>query len=103
MPDMNPPALPDQSDPSLDALLFNAHPQAQWLVDEASGRLLAVNEAALRLTGLTRAQFLDSTTTDIRCADGRALDGEQITRALQIEGRPARLVVAQAVTYRHPG
>ena len=55
---MNPEALFDA--------LFDSQAQPMWVVDTASLRFLAVNEAALRLYGYTREEFLSLTADDIR-------------------------------------
>lgn len=80
--------------------LFDAHPDPQWLVDVVHDRVLAVNQAALRLTGLTHARFMADTR--IRCADGRLLDVPVTTADLLLNGRPARLSVVRQVTGEDP-
>ena len=47
-------------------LLFEANPQAMWVYDLTTLRFLAVNDAAVRHYGYTRAEFLDMTIKDIR-------------------------------------
>ena len=47
-------------------LLFESNPQAMWVYDLATLRFLAVNDAAVRHYGYSRAEFLDMTIKDIR-------------------------------------
>jgi len=47
-------------------LLFEANPQAMWVYDLATLRFLAVNDAAVRHYGYSRAEFLEMTIRDIR-------------------------------------
>ncbi len=101
-------------------LLFDANPVPSWVWDSASLRFLAVNDAALRLYGYGRGEFLAMTVKDIRPAEDlpgllkafaqlgdraahggvwrhRRKDGEliwvDVTHApVRFKGRPARLV-----------
>ncbi|HVF21631.1 MAG TPA: PAS domain S-box protein, partial [Pyrinomonadaceae bacterium] len=50
-------------------LLFESNPQAMWVYDLATLRFLAVNDAAVRHYGYSRAEFLDMTIMDIRPAE----------------------------------
>lgn len=60
-------------------LLFDAHPQPMWVFDQASKRLLAVNNAAIARYGYSREAFLQLDVMDIRrTSDGRSLTAEQI-------------------------
>ncbi len=47
-------------------LLFESNPQAMWVYDLTTLRFLAVNDAAVRHYGYSRAEFLDMTIRDIR-------------------------------------
>jgi PAS domain S-box-containing protein len=47
-------------------LLFESNPQAMWVYDLTTLRFLAVNDAAVRHYGYSRAEFLDMTIKDIR-------------------------------------
>ena len=47
-------------------LLFESNPQAMWVYDLTTLRFLAVNNAAVRHYGYSRAEFLDMTIKDIR-------------------------------------
>ncbi|MDQ3743312.1 MAG: response regulator [Acidobacteriota bacterium] len=47
-------------------LLFDSNPQPMWVYDIATLRFLAVNDAAVRHYGYTRAEFLSMTIRDIR-------------------------------------
>src|SRR5215217_690658 len=50
-------------------LLFESNPQAMWVYDLTTLRFLAVNDAAVRHYGYSRAEFLDMTIMDIRPAE----------------------------------
>jgi PAS domain S-box-containing protein len=47
-------------------LLFESNPQPMWVYDLLTLRFLAVNDAAVRHYGYSRAEFLDMTIKDIR-------------------------------------
>ena len=110
-------------------LLFDANPLPMWVYDADSLRFLAVNEAAVRHYGYTRAEFLSMAITDIRPRedvdtllsdlqqqggpgsrtpgtwrhrkkDGTLIDAEITAGRVIFEGRPAALVLAQDVTER---
>ncbi len=109
-------------------LLFRDNPHPMWVFDRESLRFLAVNEAAIEKYGYRREEFLAMTIQDIRpasevdalrvelglshpvstgpaafrhqCKDGTILSTEIRTRALDFDGRPARLVLAEDVTSR---
>src|SRR3954471_16487140 len=48
------------------ALLFEQHPQPMFVCDRETSRFLTVNEAAIRLYGFSREEFLRLTLLDIR-------------------------------------
>jgi PAS domain S-box-containing protein len=50
-------------------LLFESNPQPMWVYDLSTFRFLAVNDAAIRHYGYSRAEFLDMTIVDIRPED----------------------------------
>jgi PAS domain S-box-containing protein len=50
-------------------LLFKTHPEPMWVLDLESLRFLEVNDAAIRLYGYSRHEFLAMTAKDIRPAD----------------------------------
>jgi PAS domain S-box-containing protein len=52
--------------------MFAQNPNPMWVIDRRDFRFLAVNEAALRLYGYTREEFLQLTTLDIRPPEERA-------------------------------
>jgi PAS domain S-box-containing protein len=52
--------------------LFEANPMPMWVRDEETDRFLAVNDAAVRLYGYTREEFLGMTGPDIRPPEDRA-------------------------------
>ena len=90
-------------------LIFEASPEAMWVYDVATLRFLAVNDAAVRRYGYTRDEFLDRRTADIeetgtgavlrhRTKDGRTIEVESSTDAIEFAGRAARLVLVRDVT-----
>jgi PAS domain S-box-containing protein len=107
-------------------LLFDRHPAPMWVFDPQSLRFLAVNDTAVATYGYTRHEFLSMTVEDIRppedraalreavdeLADGRVQagvwrhlrkDGSVIdvaitASAIELDGRPARVVLALDVT-----
>jgi two-component system cell cycle sensor histidine kinase/response regulator CckA len=110
-------------------LLFEASPLPMWVYDAETLRFLAVNEAAVRHYGYTRAEFLDMTITDIRppedvaslledlrtrggpgspmpgvwrhqTKDGSVIDVEITAGRVVMEDRRAALVLAHDVTER---
>ena len=110
-------------------LLFEASPLPMWVYDAASLRFLAVNEAAVRHYGYTRAEFLSMTIKDIRPRedvdrliadlhraggpgsplrgtwrhqrkDATVIDVEITAGRVVMEGRRAALVLAHDVTER---
>ena len=109
-------------------LLFDANPLPMWVYDIETLAFLAVNDAAVKHYGYSRAEFLGMRITDIRPADEvpkllaaarapdspefdggvwhhRTKDGETIlvevvTHALTVLDRPARLTLAHDVTER---
>src|SRR5438132_1823067 len=52
-------------------LLFEGNPSPMWVYDEETLRFLAVNEAAVRVYGYSRAEFLAKTIVEIRPAEER--------------------------------
>ena len=110
-------------------LLFESNPNPMWIFDAATLQFLAVNEAAIRLYGWTRAEFLAMTVKDVRPPeevsklaeklarqrDSRAtfvgqwrhwkkdralLEVEATISCLQFQGRDARLALVHDVTER---
>ena len=109
-------------------LLFDANPEPMWVYDTGTLRFLAVNEAAVRTYGFSRAEFLAMTIADIRPADQRPALARALERApggteragvwchrhrdgalvqvavsshdITFAGRAARLVLATDVTER---
>ncbi|MFI5228129.1 MAG: PAS domain S-box protein [Gemmatimonadales bacterium] len=109
--------------------LFESIPLPCWVFDLETLRILAVNEAAVRRYGHSRAEFLAMTIADIRPAadvpavrelvarnratggasesswrhvkkDGTVIDVETWSRAVEFEGRAARIAVIHDVTER---
>jgi two-component system cell cycle sensor histidine kinase/response regulator CckA len=110
-------------------LLFEASPLPMWVYDAKTLRFLAVNDAAIRHYGYTRAEFLSMDITKIRPRedvealladlerrggpgsptpgtwrhrkkDGTIIDVEISAGRVVFEGRPAALVLAHDVTDR---
>ena len=83
-------------DPRLDAadsyrLLFEKNPQPIWVFDDETLEFLAVNEAALRLYGYNREEFLRLTLRDMRPAaelPGLLEFKSQLTLSLMEFGAP---------------
>jgi len=109
-------------------LLFDANPLPMWVYDIETLTFVAVNDAAVRHYGYSRAEFLSMRITDIRpdedvpkvlaaarapdspefdggvwrhrTKDGRTISVEVVTHALTVLDRPARLTLAHDVTER---
>src|SRR5665213_3856929 len=52
-------------------LLFDSNPVPMWLMDVATLKFLAVNDAAIKHYGFTREKFLTMTAVDIRLPEER--------------------------------
>ncbi|HYK19100.1 MAG TPA: PAS domain S-box protein [Pyrinomonadaceae bacterium] len=109
-------------------LLFESNPQPMWVYDLETLRFLAVNDAAVRHYGYSRAEFLEMTLRDIRPTedvkllenylaahsdvidnagewrhrkkDGTLINVDITAHKLNFAGRPAEFVLAQDVTER---
>ncbi len=110
-------------------LLFESNPQPMWVYDHQTLAFLAVNDAAIRHYGYSRAEFLAMTIKDIRPAeavpalldelaqmsgkfddasvprqhrkkDGTLIDVEITTHTLDFDDRKAGLVLVTDVTER---
>jgi diguanylate cyclase (GGDEF)-like protein/PAS domain S-box-containing protein len=109
-------------------MLFRDNPHSMWVYDVGTRRFLAVNAAAVAQYGWTEAEFLRMALDDVhveddrdalgqaiatapahrrdparwthRRRDGRRLDVEIKSDAIEFEGRPARLVLAHDITAR---
>jgi PAS domain S-box-containing protein len=107
-------------------LLFDANPQPMWVFDVGTLEFLAVNGAAIRHYGYSRAEFLSMNIMDIRPAedapglpmatqpgprqeaaftrhqrkDGTVMDVELVSHELEMDGRRARLVLATDISDR---
>jgi PAS domain S-box-containing protein len=109
-------------------LLFESNPQPMWVYDTETLRFLAVNDAAVRRYGYSRAEFLGMTIMDIRSPEdakllsdhlatrqseidhagewrhrtkgGTAINVEVTASRLNFAGRPAEFVLANDVTER---
>ena len=108
-------------------LLFETSPLPMWVFDRHNLDFLAVNDAAIEHYGYTRHQFLSMKITDIRpddeadrllevlansngshsgewihrTRDGRLIDVEVVSQALDFSGHRASLVVAQDISDRN--
>ena len=106
--------------------LFDANPEAMWVYDEETQRILAVNDAAVTRYGYSEAEFLEMTIEDLRPPEdvpalrqliaegvnrfgysghwrhkkreGAVIEVEITSHELSFAGRPARLVLARDVT-----
>lgn len=107
-------------------LLFDANPQPMWIFDVATLEFLAVNDAAVRHYGYSRAEFLSMNIMDVHATeetpglpmgaqpdrrqeaaftrhqrkDGTAMDMELVSHELEMDGRRARLVLATDISER---
>ena len=109
-------------------LLFESNPQAMWVYDVETLGFLAVNDAAIRRYGYSRAEFLSMTIMDIRPPedvqlladhlarrkeevdhagewrhrkkDGTIINVEVTANRLNFAGRPAEFVLANDITER---
>jgi PAS domain S-box-containing protein len=110
-------------------LIFDRNPNPMWIFDPDTLRFLAVNEAAVRFYGWSRAEFLRMTAKDVRPPsevarfmralrqhrrrrvafagvwrhwkkDRTTFDAEVIVSAIRFEGRDARLGMVSDVTRR---
>ncbi|HVR69264.1 MAG TPA: ATP-binding protein [Vicinamibacteria bacterium] len=108
-------------------LLFDANPHAMWVFDAETLDFLAVNDAAVRLYGFSREEFLGMTIKDIRPPeevpalldylatipdsfslratqvkhhkkDGSLLEVAGVSNPIEFRGRRARLVLASDIT-----
>jgi PAS domain S-box-containing protein len=82
-------------------MLFEESPLAMWVSDARTLRFLAANEAALRLYGYTREEFLRMSADDIRVKkDGAPIEIETVSHQVIWRGHAAQLVFIQDVTER---
>ncbi|HEX7918390.1 MAG TPA: HAMP domain-containing protein, partial [Gemmatimonadales bacterium] len=95
--------------------VFDASPHAKWVYEAETGRILAVNPAALKGYGYTSWEFLALKHADLlaplpgidelgiehhRIKNGQVIDVEVAINDIIFEGVAARAVVAQNVTER---
>ena len=95
-------------------MLFESSPLPMWVLDAETLRFLAVNDAAVRLYGYTREEFLAMTARQIdkemgavsrgvfrhRKKDGEPVDIDGVGHLVSWRGRPARLVFISDITER---
>ena len=74
-------------------VLFEKNPNAMWVYEAVTLRILAVNEAAVRQYGYTRDEFLRLTLFDLRPAD----EGERLATLMHAGGAATN----HAGTWRH--
>jgi hypothetical protein len=108
-------------------LLFDSNPHPMWVFDAVTLGFLAVNDAAVRLYGFSRDEFLGMTIKEIRAAedvpalleyldtipdtpslqavhvkhrkkDGSLLEVAGVSNPIEFRGKRARLVLASDVT-----
>ena len=119
--------LVDRIDPQAGRyrMLFESSPLPMWVLDDETLKFLAVNDAAERLYGYTRQEFLTMSASDLRRADerrdflrnepggsfyrgvfrharknGEPLDIDGVGHLVGWRGRRARLVVINDITER---
>ena len=119
--------LVDRIDPQAGRyrMLFESSPLPMWVLDDETLRFVAVNDAALRLYGYSREEFLGMSAADLRRADdrrdflrnepggsvyrgvfrharknGEPLDIDGVGHLVDWRGRRARLVVINDITER---
>ena len=101
--------------------LFEGNPQPMWVCNRETQRVLAVNEAALRLYGYDRGEFLELSLPKLAAADqeidprlaadqlttasplkkdGTSFEVELIWHPCEFEGERAHLVLAREETGR---
>ncbi len=101
-------------------LLFDNNPLPMWLVEPATARFVAVNEAAIAHYGFSRTEFLTRRLCDLaepgeaaaplvaheaglrrqRRADGSVIEVTLVERSLAFEGKPVLLGAAIDLTER---
>ncbi|HUQ76650.1 MAG TPA: PAS domain-containing sensor histidine kinase [Burkholderiales bacterium] len=122
--------LVDRIDPQAGRyrMLFESSPLPMWVADDETLRFLAVNDAALRVYGYTRREFLAMNASDLRRSDerrdflrnepgepggtvyrglyrhrrknGEPLDIDGVGHLVSWRGRRARLVVINDISER---
>jgi len=96
-------------------MLFESSPLAMWVLDAETHAFLAANDAAVRLYGYSRQEFLGMKAADIDKAVGEAgrgvfrhrkkngehIDVDAVSHFVSWRGRAARLVFLSDITERH--
>jgi PAS domain S-box-containing protein len=123
-----PPEDQATGEPESYRVFFEKSPLPMWVLDPETLRFLDVNEAALRVYGFSRAEFLNMTIEEVRAPqdvprlretlqslkptdrlvgfwrhrkkDGTAFDVEVLSTEVRTLGRRARLVLVHDVTER---
>jgi len=95
-------------------MLFETSPLPMWVLDAESLRFLAINDAAIRLYGYTRDEFLAMTARDIdpdsgglgrgvsrhTKKNGEEIDVDRVGHLVSWRGTRARLVFIRDITER---
>src|SRR6185503_11755728 len=95
-------------------MLFESSPLPMWVLDAESLRFISVNNAAVRLYGYAREEFLAMSARDIdpeagelgpgvsrhTKKSGEQLDVDRVGHLVSWRGRPARLVFIRDITER---
>jgi PAS domain S-box-containing protein len=108
-------------------LLFQDNPMALWVLDIATKKFIDVNDSALKIYGYTRKEFLAMSSVELRPEeereryltfernvtgtqntgvwkhrkkDGSIIHAEVIAHTINMDGKPARLILANDVTER---
>ncbi len=96
-------------------MLFESSPLAMWVLDAETHAFLAANDAAVRLYGYSRQEFLGMKAADIDKAVGEAgrgvfrhrkkngehIDVDAVSHFVSWRGRAARLVFLSDISERH--
>lgn len=67
--------------------MFHENPQPMWIVARKDARFLEVNDAAIRLYGYSREEFLSMTTHDVRIPDDIAQTKEHTGKGRMTSGQ----------------
>jgi two-component system, cell cycle sensor histidine kinase and response regulator CckA len=81
-------------------LLFDSNPHPMWVYDAETFAFLAVNEAALRHYGYSRAEWLQMTALDLRPLEDRAAFQEEYQAFMSVS-RPHPATYQSSHTFRH--
>ena len=68
-------------------LMFEINPVPMWILESATLRVLAVNDAAVSLYGYSRAEFLRLRTVDLRLEEDREEFEQHMRRGGNMQGK----------------